>query len=88
MTAKSNVPHDLDMGIWSSDGDRVWLPKALFPTRNDAKRFAVENCEASWIDVRVRTRWMVSAPHGPLDDFPYHLTDADDEGAFECWEIR
>jgi hypothetical protein len=78
---------DLKMGIWSEDGDRVWLPKELFPTRSDAKRFAVMYCEATWIDVRVRTRWMAYAPHSAFDDYPYHLTDKDDEGAFACWEI-
>lgn len=80
--------HDpLDMGIWSEDGI-VWLPKRLFPTRNDAKRFAVAEMEHHWIDVRVRTKWMKHAPVSPLDDYGYHLAEPGEEGAFECWEIR
>lgn len=77
----------LDMGIWSEDGT-VWLPKQLFPTRNDAKRFAVAEMDHCWIDVRVRTKWMKHAPTSPLDDYGYHFAEPGEPGAFECWEVR
>lgn len=80
------------MGIWSGDGV-VWLPKEHFPTRNDAKRFAVaEDIYDSWIDVRCRTEWMKpDADHedSPFDEFESYYTGAlpGEEGAFECWRL-
>ncbi len=78
----------LDMGIWSSSGDWVALPKAFFPARNDAKRFAVENCEAAWIDIRVKTTWMKDVAKSAFCDFPYVFSERDDPEAFECWLVR
>lgn len=80
-------PADVDMGIWADDG-RIWLPKQLYTTRNDAKQFAVEEAGATWIDVRVRSRWMKYAPTSAFDDTPYFVTEDRDPEGFECWEIR
>lgn len=78
----------LDMGIWSDDGI-VWLPKELFPTRNDAKRFAVAEMDHEWIEVRVRTKWMKRVRLSLLDEYGYYLlASPGEEGAFECWEIE
>ena len=73
------------MGIWSDDGT-VWLPKALYPTRTEAKMFAVENCSATYIDVRVRSRFMryeVTAP----SELAYEMCAPNAPDAFECWEV-
>ncbi len=84
----SVVPENLDMGIWSDDNTLVWLPKAIYPSRNDAKRFAVQELEHTWIEVRVRTVWMC-----PDEDFMREgryvkcLPDLNPD-AIECWEIR
>ena len=75
----------LDMGIWSDDGT-VWLPKALYPTRSHAKKFAVENFSATYIDVRVRTRWVRYEPSAP-PEIAYEICAANAPDAFECWEI-
>lgn len=87
----SAAPAKLDMGIWSDDGT-VWLPKALYPKRSEAKMFAVREWPASYIDVRCRTRWMRHAPDAPEAAYSeyehyYVMCSKDDEGAFECWEI-
>ena len=76
----------LDMGIWSDDGT-VWLPKELYPKRTEAKMFAVEHLSHSYIDVRVRSRWMRCEPNPEIEDMPYEVSSPDAEGAFECWEI-
>lgn len=85
---EERVIDPLDMGIWSDDGT-VWLPKRLYPTRNDAKRFAVAEMFHTWIETRVRTRWMRdrAGEPGVEADYSFWLCSPDDEGAFECWEI-
>lgn len=76
------------MGIWWNDGEKVWLPKAFYATRNDAKRFAVAECYSHWIDVRVRTVWVLEVPDELWpDEFLYRRSDKNTPGVFECWEI-
>ena len=76
------------MGIWSDDGT-VWLPKKDHPKRSQAKSFAVQEMDAVYIDVRVRTRWMVRDDDGGECGFDvcYVVCNPGDDGAFECWEI-
>ena len=75
----------LDMGVWTNDG--VWLPKAFCATRNEAKMWAVAHMEAVYLDVRVRTVWMVEDDeHFERGWYIKCLPDA--EGAIECWDIR
>lgn len=89
MTADSSGGSDLaylDMGIWADDG-RVWLPKALYPKRTAAKKFAVAECGQTYIDVRVKTVFMRDAASSAFDEYPYVTCEADEPGAFEVWEI-
>jgi len=72
------------MGIWSDDGI-VWLPKQNFPTRNDAKRFAVNEMGHAWVEVRVRTCWMKPDPES--SEGLYARSGQGEAGAFECWEV-
>jgi hypothetical protein len=76
----------LDMGIWSDDGT-IWLPKALYPTRSEAKMWYAEQMTCDYIDVRCRTRWMRVEPDPDYRDMPYVISEKDAEGAFECWEL-
>lgn len=76
----------LEMGIYADDGT-VWLPKEFHPERNGAKMWAVDNLDLVYLDIRVRTRWMVFSPEWAGDDQPYHVCGKDHIGAFECWEI-
>jgi len=85
MSATSHLA-TLDMGIWADDGT-IWLPKALYPTCNDAKRWAVANCGVLWIDVRCRTSWMVYDSEEAGEETPYIKCLPEVEGAFACWEI-
>ena len=85
----SSIPKNLDMGIWFNDGELIWLPKEFYPTRNDAKRFAVGEAGYDWIDVRVRTRWAKETePVGIQFDKWYGPAEKDEPGAFEVWEVR
>lgn len=78
------------MGIWWNDGERIWLPKEFCETRNDAKRFAVAECYSEWINIRVRTVWIVETPD-PLWAGEYHYRRASHldppTNTIECWEI-
>lgn len=89
-TSQATPPWEgLDMGIWADDGT-VWLPKALYPARTDAKKWAVENCGVMWIDVRCRTVWMVFDPEAEDEERPYVRVLPDvwtESEPFECWEI-
>lgn len=77
------------MGVWFHDAELIWLPKEFCPTRNDAKRFALAECDSDWIDVRVRTVWVKEIPHEFwTDEFDYWRVEKDAPGAFECWEIK
>jgi hypothetical protein len=82
----------LDMGIWSGDGI-VWLPKQFFPTRNDAKRFALnEDIYDYWTEIRCRTEWMKrdrSHDASSYDEFESYYVRAEpgEDGAFECWRL-
>ena len=82
-----NAPANLDMGIWSDDNSLVWLPKELYPARNDAKRFAVAELEAVWVEIRVRTAWMCP-DEAFLHEGLYVKCLPDHPEAIECWEIR
>lgn len=80
------IPDHLDMGIWADDGETIWLPKELYPTRNKAKMFAVNECGVFYSDIRVRSQWMCFLPSEP-PEIAFVRCTADDPEAFECWEI-
>ena len=77
------------MGIWAEDGTTVWLPRDLYPSRNQAKLFAVEHCEAVYIDVRVRARHMAISPgvDWMVDDW-WVECERDTPGAMPVWRVE
>ena len=77
---------ELDMGIWEDGGTTVWLPRKLWPTRVDAKRFALLELDHHWVDTRLRLVMMRATDDQAREVF-YERCGRDDPGAFECWEL-
>lgn len=82
------------MGVWSEYGE-VWLPRALYPRRWDAIKFALDHWGADhFLDVRCLSRWMRYAPNeAPPNEADYPVDywiecGKDAPGAFRVWRLE
>lgn len=83
------------MGVWSDDGDPVWLPREHYPTRTEARYFAMRELDAMFMEVKVLSRWMRYDPHiagtreEPLwwDDL-WVECDRSEPNAFPVWRVE
>lgn len=92
-TTEPKLPDE--MGIWTDGGETIWLPKALYPKRSDAIRFAMEQFGCGFTDLRCLSRWMRYQPFTAynLDGSVSWSEDEwcecgkDDAGAFQVWKL-
>ena len=75
------------MGAWSDGGDIVWLPRSLYPKRSGAIKWAVDEFDAMWTDVRCTTVWMRYEPEGG-EDFWREVEDGFAPDAFRAWRLE
>lgn len=97
MTGEAQIPalHEPDrMGVWRENGETIWLPRSLYPTRASARTFCLSEADwpCAWIEVRVLARWMRHAPE--RDEWneyggEYWIECGRDEpGAFRVWRCE
>ncbi len=91
------APHEPDeMGIWNEDGDTIWLPRSLYPTRWAAIKWAMDQWTCSFLEVRCVVRWMRWTPFvaRALDGSVAWSEDQwfeckpDDPSAFKVWRLE
>lgn len=91
------VPHEPDsMGVWAEDGELVWLPRSVYPTRYDAVRWAMGEWTCEFLSVRALARWMRYKPYVArnLDgsvawrEDQWYECEKDAPGAFRVWRLE
>ena len=99
-TPMPDVKEPDEMGVWSDDDAWIWLPRSLYPKRNDAVKWAMKQWSCHFLDVRCLSRWMVYDPRivppftldghtdpGFTEDL-WSECDKATPGAFRVWRLE
>lgn len=84
------------MGVWSDGGELVWLPRSLYPKRQAAIMWAMEQWSCGFTEVRCRSRSMryepfvARAPDGSVawSEDQWYECEEDTPGAFRVWRLE
>lgn len=74
------------MGAWTDSGDIVWLPHSLYPKRQAAIMWAMEQWDCNFIQVRCRSRSMRYEPDAAEDQ--WSECEENTPGAFRVWRLE